>query len=108
LRNSANEKEKTMPFQKKIKKFNLIFVGMSAAMLCFVAGCDSFTKKPLDAKSREQIDSISNAQCRQIRMDLDSFYSQNHAVLLQKTMDSLKIERRKEIDAQIKSARSGQ
>jgi hypothetical protein len=102
------KKEKTILFQKKIKKINLIFVGIFAAMLCFVSGCDNFTKKPLDAHSREQIDSISNAQCRQIRADLDSFYRQNHAILLEKTMDSLKIERRKEIDAQIKSARNGQ
>lgn len=78
-----------------------------ALIFTVISACGNLTKKPIDAKTRDIIDSVANAQCRQIRSELDTFYNQNHPVLMQKLMDSLMVERRKEIEKQVQSARTG-
>ncbi len=78
-----------------------------AVLLLVVSSCGDLIKKPIDAKTRDLIDSIASAQCRQVRIELDTFYNQNHHVLMKKMMDSLTIERRREIAEQIESARFG-
>ena len=78
------------------------------AALTTISACGDLAKKPIDSKTRDKIDSIVNAQSRQIRSELDTFYNRNHPVLMKKMMDSLTIERRKEIEEQVRSARMGQ
>ena len=77
------------------------------AAVALVSSCGQLTKKPLDARTRDRIDSTANAQSRLARNEVDSFFHQNHERLLHIYMDSLIVVRRREIEAQIQSARGG-
>ncbi len=72
-----------------------------------IAACGDLAKKPIDARTRDIIDSTFNARSREIRSELDTFYNQNHPVLMKQAMDSLMAERRMEIEKEIRSARGG-
>lgn len=67
--------------------------------------CDRLLKKPLDASTRETIDSTANAQSRLAREAVDSFYKTNHDRLLHYYMDSLMTVRRREIEEQMRSVK---
>lgn len=67
--------------------------------------CDKIFKKPVDARTREVIDSTANAQSRLAREAVDSFYKINHDRLLHYYMDSLTTVRRREIEEQMRSVK---
>ncbi len=81
---------------------------LAFAALVFLACRNDLARKPIDAKTRERIDSLANAEIRRERERIDSFYAQNGQILLKKMKDSITIERRREIDEQIKAAQKGQ
>lgn len=58
---------------------------------------------PLDANTRQRIDSTSAAQINQARKELDSLCLQQRSTLLPQLIDSIKQKRRGEIQAQMKT-----
>lgn len=78
---------------------------MSFLIVGLCPSCEEFVKKPLDARTRDVIDSAANAQSRLAREAVDSFYKINHDRLLHYYMDSLMTVRRREIEEQIRSVK---
>lgn len=58
---------------------------------------------PLDADTRQAIDSISSEQIRVARAELDTLCQQRHATELPRLVDSIKRVRLREIQEQLKT-----
>lgn len=78
---------------------------MSFWIVGLCTACGDLSRKPLDARTREVIDSTANTQSRLAREAIDSFYKTNHDRLLHYYMDSLTMVRRREIEEQMRSVK---
>lgn len=72
------------------------------AFLIFLLSCGN-ADTPLDAETRQVIDSISAAQIRSARAELDSLCKRDRTTVLPLLIDSLRKERLKEIEQQLKT-----
>jgi hypothetical protein len=71
-------------------------------LLLLLASCGS-PETPLDADTRQMIDSITSAQISLARMELDSLCQQRRAAELPHLVDSIKEVRLREIQEQLKT-----
>ncbi|MCA0235803.1 MAG: hypothetical protein LCH81_05425 [Bacteroidetes bacterium] len=74
-------------------------------LLCITAstwGCGS-SETPLDAKTREAIDSLSTAEIRLLRVELDSQCQMARVTQMPQLVDSIKQVRLREIQEQLKT-----
>jgi hypothetical protein len=83
-------------------RINIYFLCASAICSLLFAACDA-TNKPLDAETRQVIDSISTAQIRQARLELDSVCLSQRTTVLPYLIDSIKQKRLKEIEEKLKT-----
>lgn len=70
--------------------------------LLSLAACNN-PNTPLDAATRNAIDSISSAQINLARVELDSLCEQRRRTELPRLVDSIKQKRLREIQEQLKS-----
>jgi hypothetical protein len=61
------------------------------------------TDPPLDADTRQQIDSISFARIRDLRREMDSLCKEERSVRLPQLIDSIRQQRVREIQEQLKT-----
>jgi hypothetical protein len=60
-------------------------------------------EKPLDAGTRRAIDSISVAQIRKARLEIDSLCKRDRQTLMPRLVDSIRQVRMREIERQLKT-----
>lgn len=65
-------------------------------------GCEG-PDTPLDADTRQRIDSLSNAEIRRLRIELDSVCAVQERTVLPRLVDSFQQVRRREIEEQLKT-----
>ena len=70
--------------------------------LAFLPACGG-PDAPLDADTRQRIDSIAAAQIRQTQLSLDSFCQAERSARLPVLMDSIRQVRLREIEEKLKS-----
>jgi hypothetical protein len=84
------------------------FIAMQIKALAFFClcglhtGCDS-ASAPLDAATRQRIDSTATAQIRQTRLELDSLCAVQRSTELPRLVDSIKQKREEEIARQLQT-----
>lgn len=61
------------------------------------------TDKPLDADTRQAIDSIATAQINEVRMEMDTLCQQRRLAELPRLVDSIRAHRLREIQEQLKT-----
>jgi hypothetical protein len=71
-------------------------------LLSFVFSCDN-NDRPLDADVKQKIDSLSNVRIREAKAELDTLCKHQQLTVLPLLVDSIKIERKKEIENALKS-----
>ncbi|MBL7781496.1 MAG: hypothetical protein JNM22_09800 [Saprospiraceae bacterium] len=71
-------------------------------LIAGTSGCGS-SETPLDAKTREAIDSLSTAQIRVLRVELDSQCQMARVTQMPHLVDSIKQVRLREIQEQLKT-----
>lgn len=79
----------------------LVFVAL-ACIATGTAGCGN-SETPLDAKTREAIDSLSTAEIRLLRVELDSQCQMARVTEMPHLVDSIKQVRLREIQEQLKT-----
>lgn len=72
-------------------------------VLLYVSACGNVPDPPLDADTRQRIDSISAAQIRNLRLVLDSQCRSERATLLPVMMDSIRKVRLREIEEKLRT-----
>lgn len=72
-------------------------------LLCFCAIACGSSNTPLDAGTRQAIDSISSLQIRQARVELDTQCAARRRTELPRLVDSIKNERIREIQQQLRT-----
>ncbi|MCC6283150.1 MAG: hypothetical protein IT262_21260 [Saprospiraceae bacterium] len=70
--------------------------------LCGWLACGS-AETPLDANTRQAIDSLTTAEIRVLRVELDSQCQRDRLTIVPQMVDSIKQVRLREIDAQLKT-----
>lgn len=75
---------------------------LALALFFLLLSCNN-ADTPLDAETRQVIDSISAAQIRSARAELDSLCKRDRVTVLPLLIDSLRKERLKEIERQLKT-----
>ncbi len=70
--------------------------------LLLLAGCDS-ASTPLDADTRDRIDSLSAMGIRQAHQEMDSLCQLQRKTVLPHLVDSIKQKRLREIEQQLKT-----
>jgi len=79
------------------------FSVLKIACLCgALAACDS-VGAPLDAGTRQRIDSTAAAQIRLTRLELDSLCARERSTELPRLVDSIKQKRLQEIERQLRT-----
>jgi hypothetical protein len=73
-------------------------VGPAFVLSLFLLSACNRLEEPLDAKTRDTIDSISNAQIQRLERELDSLCRADQPRKLPHLVDSLLIVRKKEIE----------
>lgn len=73
------------------------------AACCLLLTACGGPNTPLDAGTRQAIDSIAAAEVRQARMDIDSLCKLDRTILLPRLVDSIKQKRVREIQEQLKT-----
>ncbi|GAB4493634.1 MAG: hypothetical protein OHK0019_18010 [Saprospiraceae bacterium] len=73
-----------------------------AALLTTLTAC-SRSERPLDADTRQAIDSISSVQISLARKEMDSLCQQRRLTELPRIVDSIKQKRLQEIERQLKT-----
>ena len=71
--------------------------------LCFSLAACGGPNTPLDAGTRQVIDSIAAAEIRQARMEIDSLCKLERSTVLPRLVDSIKQKRLREIQEQLKT-----
>lgn len=66
------------------------------------AGCEG-ANTPLDAGTRDAIDSISAAEIKRLRVEMDSLCQMQRTTVLPHLVDSIKQKRLREIEQQLKT-----
>lgn len=79
-----------------------VFVKYTVFILLVLLAACSGTERPLDAKERQRIDSISTAQIQVLRRQIDSSCLAAQTNELPRLVDSLLAERRREIQQMLK------
>lgn len=72
-------------------------------ILCFLLQACGGAGTPLDAGTRQVIDSIASAEIRQARIDIDSLCKMERTTTLPRLVDSIKQKRIREIQEQLKT-----
>ncbi|MCK6690685.1 MAG: hypothetical protein L6Q97_01130 [Thermoanaerobaculia bacterium] len=85
----------------------LNFMPANCRVLCIVyclvlAACGG-PNTPLDAGTRQAIDSIAAAETRQARVEIDSLCKMERTTVLPRLVDSIKQKRLREIQEQLKT-----
>ncbi|MCB9308284.1 MAG: hypothetical protein H6565_16940 [Lewinellaceae bacterium] len=83
-------------------KPSFLSILLSFALICAVASC-SGTEAPLDAETRQTIDSLSGVGMRNVKAELDSMCVLERKRSLPHLVDSFRILRTKEIERQLKT-----
>lgn len=77
------------------------------AILAFVSVCGWLScgsaETPLDANTRQEIDSLATAEIRLLRVELDSQCQMARVTVVPQMVDSIRQVRMREIDAQLKT-----
>jgi hypothetical protein len=81
---------------------NIYFFSILTAICLLSAACGT-ADKPMDADTRQVIDSISTAQIRATRLELDSVCAAQRSTELPRLIDSIKQRRLKEIDEKLRT-----
>lgn len=81
----------------------VLTTGLRFALLALCLQACSGSNQPLDAATRQAVDSLSTAQIRQARADLDSLCLQQRTTVLPQMVDSIKKHRLREIEEQLKT-----
>ncbi len=76
---------------------------LALLLVCFFLGSCGGSGAPLDANTRQRIDSTSAAQIRLAREELDSLCSLQRKTVLPQLIDSIKQKRLLEIQQQMKT-----
>lgn len=80
----------------------MICAFLFAALLTTLTSC-SRSERPLDADTRQAIDSISSVQISLARKEMDSLCQQRRLTELPRIVDSIKQKRLQEIERQLKT-----
>ncbi len=80
--------------------FILCFLSIA---ICFLQTACGGTDAPLDAGTRQIIDSIAAAEIRQARLEIDSLCQLERTTTLPRLVDSIKQKRIREIQEQLKT-----
>jgi hypothetical protein len=86
-----------MLFMQRI--FLFIFFSLNG---CFFA-CSDLSKKPLDAASRRAVDSLATLGIQQTRLQIDSIYKDARVSRMPQVLDSIRQQRLREIEEQLRS-----
>lgn len=82
--------------------FSLVYF-LLPFVLCFLLQACGGAGTPLDAGTRQAIDSIASAEIRQARIDIDSLCKMERTTTLPRLVDSIKQKRIREIQEQLKT-----
>ncbi len=74
---------------------------ISSLLSCILAACTE-SNAPLDPKVRYQIDSLTFAQTQKAKVEIDSWCAQERAMRLPALIDSIRHQRLREIERQLK------
>jgi hypothetical protein len=89
-----------------IKPINMAKARFKVAVFLFwcglLASCDG-ADTPLDADTRQRIDSTSSAQIRLARLEIDSLCLVQRTTVLPRLVDSIKQKRLQEIERQLRT-----
>ncbi|MCE7922336.1 MAG: hypothetical protein DYG98_04715 [Haliscomenobacteraceae bacterium CHB4] len=96
LINTAHRLLPSFPPSPKFRRINLLL------LLPLFSACGS-QNKPLDADTRQAIDSISQVQINIARQELDTLCQQRRLTELPRMIDSIKQHRLREIQEQLKT-----
>jgi hypothetical protein len=77
-----------------------IFLSILLSLL--FASCDN-GDRPLDADVKQRIDSLSNVRIREVKAEMDTLCKRQHLTVLPLLIDSIKKERKIEIENALKS-----
>jgi hypothetical protein len=81
---------------------NICFCSSLMVFCMLLTACNA-VDKPIDAETRQVIDSISTTQIRQARLELDSVCAAQRTTELSRLIDSIKQRRLKEIDEKLRT-----